>query len=434
MIQNIALALDSTVDPKPALDVAVSLALNFHSKLLLLGISNSPIEEVIEVHIPDEEITPLQTPEDIEDEYASFRTYPYEDVLPLQTPKTPESLKDAYDGFRSFPFYFPADGPQPIEKIKINSVEDDEMAFRLSQLQKEVTDQYNRRKLPAGDVSWRVEDGRFDTVLKNLAGEDQPDLVVLPYQQPEEDGLKHHLTSHRITTILRHTRLPVLVVPKSLKLNFLKEPGVAALAGIPKYFIGSSKGTIVVTLDGSKEAEAALPMAAEFARTLKLPLYLLMVMPNDEHSQYEDPESAMPLEIRPEQPDHNNLGNDYLCFIQEKLVKQGINCHRVVLQGKAEDRIPHYLEKTHPVLSIIATHARPKLEQLILGSVAEKVLQANSGLVLLVPTSHQKHFYFELEEPLVEKDGNKEVVESGIYSGPGNLKGLTVGEGEGGGQ
>jgi hypothetical protein len=61
-------------------------------------------------------------------------------------------------------------------------------------------------------------------------------------------------------------------------------------------------------------------------------------------------------------------------------------------------------------MTILATHAYPKVGQILLGSVAEKILKTSSRLVLLVPPEFQVQPEALLEDKV--EVANEEMAES----------------------
>lgn len=73
---------------------------------------------------------------------------------------------------------------------------------------------------------------------------------------------------------------------------------------------------------------------------------------------------------------------------QERVKAQGIVCESNVLVGRADTQIVEHADKTHTDLIILGTHGRSGLPHVLLGSVAEKVVQHAHCPVLTVPLRH----------------------------------------------
>ena len=133
-------------------------------------------------------------------------------------------------------------------------------------------------------------------------------------------------------------------------------------------------GTLLVTLDGSPFAEAMLPHATRFASAAGLAVELLRVAePAFTPLSLFGP-NALVIE--------NFVGTDEeggaLAYLQQLVGRtQGEPAPRIkVLSDTSAARaIVNYAHETRPGALAIATHGRSGLVRLILGSVADKVLQ-----------------------------------------------------------
>jgi nucleotide-binding universal stress UspA family protein len=375
MIKRIVVPVDQTEEAKTALNIAVWLSLLFEARLLLLGISDREPRVLRQVHPAHRDGIPSETPDRFREQFEELWTYP---------------------------IYFSEASDEPVEIITFNSDEEQALEAYLSNLQKKITGSYLHHKLPPGQVSQRIDNGPLDQALKDLDAEESIDLVVLAARQ--ESRLKQHLVSSQPNQILRQARIPVLVVPKGFKISSLKQFENETLMVNSKLFLKPTKGHIVVTLDGTNQAEAALPLAGELAKKMNVSLYLLLVIPMDTRKTYTNPQTSQVFKPDSDRIDQYDFAYNYLCRIQQGLIDDGINCHRIILEGKAEERIAKFIERTRPTLTILATHANPKLGQILLGSIAEKVLKTSSRLVLLVPNTFQSQPDTILEEDVVERE------------------------------
>jgi universal stress protein A len=69
----------------------------------------------------------------------------------------------------------------------------------------------------------------------------------------------------------------------------------------------------------------------------------------------------------------------------------GVVCEGNVLVGRAETEIVDHADKTHSDLIVLGTHGRRGLGHVLLGSVAEKVVQHAHCPVLTVPQRQPPH-------------------------------------------
>ena len=124
---------------------------------------------------------------------------------------------------------------------------------------------------------------------------------------------------------------------------------------------------ILVPLDGSKLAEGVLPYARLLASALELPVDLLHV---------NDPETAAPG-IRPIQ------GTDYLKAAAASFLPS-FTVNGRVESGRAAEAIVDSAARDGGTLITMATHGRSGAQRWLLGSVAQKVLQASANPLLLI--------------------------------------------------
>ena len=135
---------------------------------------------------------------------------------------------------------------------------------------------------------------------------------------------------------------------------------------------------ILVPLDGSKLAEAALPAAKALAKPTSR-LVLMRVMPD---LWIDDPLTPDQMEEFLTRNKHD--GQKYLDDVAESLRKEGLNVDVIVAMGEPADQIIDVATLTHCDLIAMATHGHSGWQRLMLGSVADKVVQHAAIPVLLV--------------------------------------------------
>jgi nucleotide-binding universal stress UspA family protein len=120
---------------------------------------------------------------------------------------------------------------------------------------------------------------------------------------------------------------------------------------------------ILAPLDGSKLAEGVLPYAKFLASGLQLPVNLMHV---------NDPETAYAIQ-----------GADYLRQVATTFpTSLTVNCY--VENGRAAEVIVDSAANDTGTLITMATHGRSGAQRWLLGSVAQKVLQASVNPLLLI--------------------------------------------------
>lgn len=133
---------------------------------------------------------------------------------------------------------------------------------------------------------------------------------------------------------------------------------------------------ILVPLDGSALAEAALPQAMELATSTGAKL--LLVRAAEAHTlPGADPTDAQ-IKVVSE-------AEEYLAQVQERLAAQGIKAVETsVWYGPAAYAIVEAARLAKADLIAMTTHGRSGLGRLILGSVAASVLRGTTTPILLI--------------------------------------------------
>lgn len=166
-------------------------------------------------------------------------------------------------------------------------------------------------------------------------------------------------------------------------------------AGVPVLLIRSglprrepaAVHSIMVPLDGSPLAEAALPYAIELARRFDAELHLVRVAETPEvyallraHGQAAASGDVI-AEIAQQMIDDASA---YLGEVSERLRSEGIRVESHVLEGLAIEQLLAFERERQPDLVVMATHGRGGLSRVIFGSVAEHILREGNVPVMLI--------------------------------------------------
>lgn len=138
--------------------------------------------------------------------------------------------------------------------------------------------------------------------------------------------------------------------------------------------------SILVPLDGSAYAEAALPYAAELARVLDADLWLAQVA--DTTSVTEDP--AVAEKLAEEYQRSVRDADAYLNTLADRLGHEGIRVHPRVLAGFTEDELLRFEKETAADLIVMASRGRTGLRRFGSRSLAERLLRLGTAPVLMV--------------------------------------------------
>ena len=142
---------------------------------------------------------------------------------------------------------------------------------------------------------------------------------------------------------------------------------------------------LVVPLDGSPRAEAALPVATAISRRLGTPIALLRVVdPADLMPPAVGMGEAIPFEIYDEaEKELEQEARHYLETMAQTLREQGLPVAISVLMGPAASSIKE-ATSLGDVL-VLSSHERTGVTRWLLGSVAEKLTREDESPVILVP-------------------------------------------------
>jgi nucleotide-binding universal stress UspA family protein len=141
---------------------------------------------------------------------------------------------------------------------------------------------------------------------------------------------------------------------------------------------------VVVPLDGSPLAEAALATAAPLARALGVPLLLLRIVEYTGLAFAADPLGAVPLAYAPVLEALREGATRYLESRADELRAQGPAVEIRVLDGMAADAITGEIRALPGSLLVLSTHGRTGWRAVALGSVARRVVLVAAAPVLVV--------------------------------------------------
>lgn len=155
---------------------------------------------------------------------------------------------------------------------------------------------------------------------------------------------------------------------------------------------------ILVPLDGSRLAEAALPVAASLAQTLGAPVTLLHIIEED-----------APPEIH---NDHHLTQADeaasYLKQVAQRdfplEVKVDSHVHTAAVKDVSESIVEHASGEFQPDLIVMCTHGRSGVRELLFGSIAQQVVAQGMTPLLLIKPEFSPSSTFNVKKILVPLD------------------------------
>lgn len=137
---------------------------------------------------------------------------------------------------------------------------------------------------------------------------------------------------------------------------------------------------ILVCLDGSPLAEAALPHAQILASDEEAEIVLLRVSANPAAEfSFSDPKLA-----------HNFIQDmeaetlNYLQSIRSRLQKTGFRTSFLIRQGAVAETILQTASETKTDVIVMSTHGRSGIQRWLLGSVADRIVTHSNIPVMLI--------------------------------------------------
>lgn len=140
---------------------------------------------------------------------------------------------------------------------------------------------------------------------------------------------------------------------------------------------------ILVPLDGSGFSEVVLPHVCELAKRAGAQVILLRVIPTPVYNTIFATTSSIPVQRNPEY-DSRTQAETYLSQVALDRIPADIETQLEVSGGPTADVILDYAAGQRVDLIAMTTHGRSGLSRLVMGSVAEEIVQRSHVPVLLV--------------------------------------------------
>ena len=188
-----------------------------------------------------------------------------------------------------------------------------------------------------------VQAGHIHEEIVSQADHMQADLIIIGRRG--QRGLARVMLGDVTARVIGHAHCNVLVVPR-----------VAQITG--RHFI--------ITTDGSRFSDTAAATAGSLAKLCNTPATVVSV-----HSPSHSEERRLEAQ---------RAVNRITSFLQ----KEGISTTGQLLEGRSDDKIVAAATAQHADLIVVGSHGRTGLERVLLGSVAERVLNLTTSAVLVV--------------------------------------------------
>ena len=197
------------------------------------------------------------------------------------------------------------------------------------------------------------------------------DISLIAMMTHGRSGVKRWLLGSTIDKVIRETDRPLLII-RAKAAPAVREEGIL--------------NRVLVPLDGSKAAEATLPLVEELMREVtakEAEATLLMVIPPT-HYVPASPEIA---ELPYTEEQIGQLETEAKAYLEKAgsgLKSKGINLRFEVAVGNAAEEIIEFANKVNANLTAMSTHGYSDSTSPTLGSVANRVLHHGSTPLLLV--------------------------------------------------
>jgi nucleotide-binding universal stress UspA family protein len=215
--------------------------------------------------------------------------------------------------------------------------------------------------------------GRPAAAILRVAEHQGCNLIALSMSthHPPGQGILGGVTDR----VFHRSHIPLLLIP----------PQPAPSLGEPE----GSIATLIVPLDGSPLAEAALPYAEHLAYNLGMELMLIRAVPFG--GAYVD--EATPLTGERE-------AHDYLATVADRLRAEGFRVRSTLSGGLPGPHIVDLAHATPHSLLVMTTHGRTALARWFVGSVTEEVVRATARPVLVIPRHYSRRYAETIAEVL----------------------------------
>ncbi len=205
------------------------------------------------------------------------------------------------------------------------------------------------------------------------------DLIVMSTH--ESPGIGRWLYGSVADHVLRHARVPVLVVPATADRAMGAAPDASG-GGVPLTLAGAGRASrILLALDGSELSLSALGAASDLATVLGASLHLLRIAePLGEQAGG----GATGALNAPPDPGAELAAKDYLEDVAVTLRQRGHEVRVAVDSGPVAAAIAGYAREQMMDVIVMATHGRGGLARLVSGSVATETLRLSPVPLLLL--------------------------------------------------
>jgi nucleotide-binding universal stress UspA family protein len=211
------------------------------------------------------------------------------------------------------------------------------------------------------DIQTLIIDGDEASVIVETASAEDVDLIVMTTHG--HTGLTRWVLGSVTERVLRDTPCPVLIMRNDVPVK-----------------------NVLITLDGSSNAEQALEPGLAVARALGAAVRLLCVAETKRVDLVASAEIEEAVTIGTSKPlaDEHAALELYLSLLCADRDWKGVDVSYEIIDGKPVAAILDYADTNACDLIVMATHGRTGLRRWLYGSVSGKVMRSAKGAMLIV--------------------------------------------------
>lgn len=232
--------------------------------------------------------------------------------------------------------------------------------------------------LPEDEVEFKPIYDRADFELADIAIAENADLMVMTTHG--RGGLARLVLGSVAAKVIRQAAIPVILIQPTDAEEALQD-------ATDSLNLGRRVGPVVVTLDGTRDAETAIEPAMTLARQLATSIHLVQVInpptpsrittftPTYNYNYYQQEKQFL---------QDKEEANHYLESVRARIAERGLRCVKEVRIGYPATEIAGYARNVSAITVVMATHARGKFGRILLGSVADQVMRHSHLPVMMV--------------------------------------------------
>jgi nucleotide-binding universal stress UspA family protein len=263
------------------------------------------------------------------------------------------------------------------ERSSVRTQEVEEANAYLEQVKKEISQKGLPNWIAYDQVETHVVTGRSAHDLGEIVNSLEASQVVMTTHG--RTGFSRLLMGSIARDTLERLQVPAFFIrPVGLEQSALPMELMYQKTGVPKPGERSS-GQIVAALDGTPEAEVILQPALELCKVSGFGLCLLRVIP-----PYTPIVDGINYRAGDETNKRRAEASAYLERVRNRLAEPGIQIVLEVLDGNPTKAILEYTRQGKASILAMASHTRSRMSRLMVGSVAEEIMDESHLPVLMV--------------------------------------------------